>query len=201
MKKLSEQEWREFQERVDYASLWEKTHGANHFTITFNVWKHADSSVSIQKESGGGFIYGVPTIHNQMSPKDVWWKWDKEEEFRKLKKQLFISNNEWKAFCFKMYYLKPFTDREWEIFNYLITSRRSELRLGVNASPLNLLHYFNPTKDHFIPIIKSLKEREKKEKKIHEEKDHLRIVIGLLLAMALLIILIFRLYFYFFYQG
>jgi hypothetical protein len=50
--------------------------------------------------------------------------------------------------------------------------------------------------EHFAYIIKLLEEQEKKEKIIHKEKDHVRIVIGLLLAISLIIILIFRLYFF-----
>ncbi len=95
-----------------------------------------------------------------------------------------------------MDYLKPFTDRDWEIFDYLMHTSRDGFSLGMNASFLSVLSFRPPTKEHFAPIIKLLKEQEKKEKKIHEEKGHVRIVIGLLLAISLLIILIFRLYFF-----
>ena len=52
MKKFTEQEWREFQERVKQASIGEKTIGANFFSVSFKVWKDTDSNISLQKESG-----------------------------------------------------------------------------------------------------------------------------------------------------
>ena len=39
MKKFSEQEWQEFQERVKQASLGENTIGVNLFRVDFKVWK------------------------------------------------------------------------------------------------------------------------------------------------------------------
>jgi hypothetical protein len=181
MKKLTDQEWKDFQERVKQVSTWERTHRINYFSITFNVWKHTDSSISLQKDSGG--YYKVPIVHNTDNVEGVWWKWDKEEDFRKLKRQLFITNEEWKSFCFKMYYLKPFTDREWEIFNYLMHTTRSEFSLGVKHVPL---YHFHPTREHFTPIINSLKWKEEK-KKIHDRNR----IVGLLFISSILFLIVF----------
>ena len=196
MKEFSQEEWKDFQERVKRASLGERTTGVNFFTVNFKVWTHSDSSVSLQKEPSENFIRRVPIEHNYDDVKGIWWKWEKEEDFRKLKRQLFVSNNEWIIFCYKMYYLRPFTDREWEIFDYLMHTSRGGFSLGMKASFLSVSSFRSPTKDHFVPIIKLLKDQEKIEKNVHKEKDHVRIVIGLLLTISLLIILIFRLYFF-----
>ena len=61
MKKFSEQEWNEFQERVKQASLGEETLGVNLFRADFKVWIRPDSSVALQHISSFEPHYPRPT--------------------------------------------------------------------------------------------------------------------------------------------
>ena len=55
MKKFNEEEWLAFQKRVEKVGSYERTVRANLFLLVFDVWKHYDSSITIEKVGYGWF--------------------------------------------------------------------------------------------------------------------------------------------------